>query len=212
MTMRVYLAGPEVFLPQPVPLYEAKKELCSRHGLEGVSPLDHLLDVSRLSPREAGCRISQANEDHMRSCDLTIANITPFRSPSADVGTAYEMGFMRALGRPVLAYTNTIGTLAERTTQVLSGRVRKRDESSVEDVDGMLIEDFELTDNLMLDGSVVSSGHLVVRVSANPSSRFTDLRGFEKCVRMAAQLLDKSRPVAHSHGAAESALGMSALS
>ena len=32
--------------------------------------------------------------------------MTPFRGPSIDPGTAYEMGFMRALKRPVLGYRN----------------------------------------------------------------------------------------------------------
>jgi nucleoside 2-deoxyribosyltransferase len=35
-----------------------------------------------------------------------IVNLTPFRGPSADVGSAYEMGFMRALGRPIFAYSH----------------------------------------------------------------------------------------------------------
>jgi hypothetical protein len=42
----------------------------------------------------------------MRTCDAVILNLTPFRGPSADVGSAYEMGFMRALGRPIFAYSN----------------------------------------------------------------------------------------------------------
>jgi nucleoside 2-deoxyribosyltransferase len=35
-----------------------------------------------------------------------IVNLTPFLGPSADVGSAYEMGFMRTLGRPIFAYSN----------------------------------------------------------------------------------------------------------
>ena len=31
----------------------------------------------------------------MQGCDAMIVNLTPFRGPSADVGSAYEMGFMR---------------------------------------------------------------------------------------------------------------------
>ena len=42
----------------------------------------------------------------MRGCDAMIVNLTPFRGPSADVGSAYEMGFMRELGRTIFAYTN----------------------------------------------------------------------------------------------------------
>jgi hypothetical protein len=37
----------------------------------------------------------------MRSCDAIIVNLAPLRGPRADAGSAYEMGFMRALGRAV---------------------------------------------------------------------------------------------------------------
>ena len=51
--------------------------------------------------------ISRAMERLMQGCDAMIGEIpTPFRGPSTDVGSAYEMGFMRALGRPILAYSN----------------------------------------------------------------------------------------------------------
>ena len=54
----------------------------------------------------------------MRTCDLLIANLTPFRGVSTDAGTAFEVGFMRALGRPVLGYTNTIADYRERTERI----------------------------------------------------------------------------------------------
>ena len=50
----------------------------------------------------------------MQGCDVMIVNLTPFRGPSADVGSAYEMGFMRALGRTIFAYTNDDRPLLER--------------------------------------------------------------------------------------------------
>ena len=37
---RVYLAGPDVFLPDPVAWLERKKAICASSGLLGVSPLD----------------------------------------------------------------------------------------------------------------------------------------------------------------------------
>ena len=43
-------------------------------------------------------KIAMRNETHIRSCQAVIANLTPFRGPSADVGTVYEVGFARALG------------------------------------------------------------------------------------------------------------------
>lgn len=60
-------------------------------------------------------RIASRNEALIRSCALMIANLTPFRGPSADVGTVYEIGFMRALGRPVYGYATTATPFTQRT-------------------------------------------------------------------------------------------------
>ena len=191
MVRRVYLAGPEVFLRDPIVVTEAKKKICHRDGFEGVSPLDTELDLSTLPAKEAGWQISQANENLMRKCDLLIANMTPLRGPSMDVGTAFEVGFMRALGRPVLGYTNVDGTLLERTRVQFSGDLRPREGSAdlVEDPDGLQVEDFGLVDNLMIDGAILSSGAEVVVMSASQQELFTDVRGFELCVREAARIL-----------------------
>ena len=57
--------------------------------------MENHLDLDDSPSNEVALRISQANEQCMRSCDLVVANLTPFRSPSADPGTTFELGFMR---------------------------------------------------------------------------------------------------------------------
>ncbi len=111
---RIYLAGPEVFLPDALAVGAHKAALCAEHGLEGVFPLDAGLDLAGLAKPEQARRISAANEGLMRSCAGLIANLTPFRGVSMDAGTAFEVGFMRALGRPVLGYTNVTADYRER--------------------------------------------------------------------------------------------------
>jgi nucleoside 2-deoxyribosyltransferase len=54
-----------------------------------------------MPPAERGLSISRCMEPIIRNCDGMTVNLTPFRGPSADAGSAYEMGFMRALGRPM---------------------------------------------------------------------------------------------------------------
>ena len=107
MTKRIYLAGPEVFLANAREIGARKRAICERHGLVGVFPADEEDACDPALPlAEQGLAISRAMERVMRGCDAMIVNLTPFRGPSADVGSAYEMGFMRALGRPIFAYTN----------------------------------------------------------------------------------------------------------
>lgn len=185
--MRVYLAGPEVFLADAEAVAAAKKAVCARHGLTGVFPTDHRPEESA-PPLEEHRRIYRLNEAHIRDCDALIANLTPFRGPSADSGTAYELGFMRALGRPVLAYTNTRRDFAGRTLAHLTPHVRRRDAATWEDEEGMAIEAFGLADNLMLDGGVIESGFAVERTEIALADRWRDLSAFTRCVVALARM------------------------
>jgi nucleoside 2-deoxyribosyltransferase len=188
MPKRIYLAGPEVFLPNAEEIGERKKAICRKHGLEGEFPADIELDDSTLEGSKRGWQISRANEDLMCVCDLLIANMTPFRGPSMDVGTAFEMGFMRALGRPILGYTNSDKDLLSRTKTYLAGRFRRRN-GVVEDSNRMFIEDYGFAENLMVEGAVLSSRSEVIRTAVPPRKRFTDLAGFTRCVKMARRIL-----------------------
>ena len=124
----------------------------------------------------------------MRGCDAMIVNLTPFRGPSADVGSAYEMGFMRALGRPIFAYSNDDRSFLDRIT-AYCGTARKRSTGEYEDPEGMAVEPFELHDNLMLVGGVVASGGCIITEAAPYTERYTSLAAFERCVICAAATL-----------------------
>jgi len=184
MAPRVYLAGPDVFLRDPLAAAERKKQLCRAHGFEGVFPLDAELELGALEPRAAGLAISRANEALIGGCQLLIAQVTPFRGPSADVGTAFEMGFARALGLPVYAYTNVDTDFTTRTREFVH-TIRARSDRIIEDQDGMEIENFGLADNLMLVGAVEHSGGTLVCFDAPADARFTGLEAFEACLRRA---------------------------
>jgi nucleoside 2-deoxyribosyltransferase len=75
--IRVYLAGPEVFLVNAKEVGEQKKALCSKYGFEGVFPIDVEVDTKGRTPREIGYLISNINENLIKSCEIVIANITP---------------------------------------------------------------------------------------------------------------------------------------
>ena len=107
-----------------------------------------------------------------------IANLTPFRGPSADAGTIFEIGFMRALGRPIHAWTNNPHPFTTRTRTFTNTHAR--------DPDNMLIEDFNeptpLTDNLMITHAITTSGGHITTAAPPHSTRWTDLAAFETCV------------------------------
>ena len=190
MTKRVYLAGPEVFLANAREIGTCKRAVCERHGLVGVFPGDEEDACDPALPlAEWGLAISRAMERVMRSCDAMIVNLTPFRGPSADVGSAYEMGFMRALGRPIFGYSNDPRSFLDRVAAFCSGGIRVRPTGEHEDPDGMAIEPFELHDNLMLAGGIVASGGCLVAEAVRHCERYTSLAAFERCVAQASSEL-----------------------
>ena len=141
-----------------------------------------------------GLAISRCMERVMQGCDAMIVNLTPFRGPSADIGSAYEMGFMRALGRTIFAYTNDDRPLLDRVAAFF-GAVRMRLNGEHEDPGGMAIEPFTLHDNLMLVGGVIASGGCLIAERASHAERYTSLVAFECCVRQAAATVaGRSRP------------------
>jgi nucleoside 2-deoxyribosyltransferase len=182
---RVYLAGPEVFLPDARAVGAEKCRLAAEAGLEGAFPLDAELRLEGMEPAEQARRISAANESLMRSCDALIANLTPFRGPSADVGTAFELGFMRALGRPVSGYTNIAPDYAARARAFRARGGLALDSDRAD----FIVEDFGLAENLMLEIAIRSCGCHLVRGSVAPGRELADHRAFTECLRDLARVL-----------------------
>ena len=135
---RVYLAGPDVFFKDAIEHAEQLKHICAEHLLEGVFPLDAVIEFDRAMPGDVrAMRIFTANISLIESCHGVLANMTPFRGPSTDVGTAWEMGYAFARRIPVVGYSTDQRAYEMRVTP-----------------DGYNVEDFELVDNLMLACSV----------------------------------------------------------
>jgi nucleoside 2-deoxyribosyltransferase len=192
MSSRVYLAGPEVFLLNARAIGTRKRAICARHGLIGVFPADQEGTGDPALPLPAqGLAISRAMERAMRGCDAMIVNLTPFRGPSADVGSAYEMGFMRALGRPIFGYTHDARPFRDRVAAFCGEQVRARVTGGHEDADGMAIEPFQMHDNLMLAGGVIASGGCIIAEAAPHADRYTALTAFERCIARAAAELSR---------------------
>jgi len=97
--------------------------------------------------------IRSANMDLIRSCDAIIANMTPFRAPSMDVGTAYEMGVGAALGKIVVGYTTDPRSYVEKAKAMC--KIERGEDGMLRDEEGMAVEEFgdgdvKLVDNLMI--------------------------------------------------------------
>jgi nucleoside 2-deoxyribosyltransferase len=172
---RVYLAGPDVFLPDALEVGAAKERLCAEVGLIGVFPLDGPYErLGGCAPNEAGLVAFDICVELMDTCELAIANMTPFRGPSMDVGTAVEVGYMYAQGKPVFGYSNAPGAYSDRV-----------------EADGMFVEPFGLCEILMAPGAVGrSTGELPHTARPGESTGgIGELEVFGRCVHRVAELL-----------------------
>jgi nucleoside 2-deoxyribosyltransferase len=105
---RIYLAGPMVFYPDPDATFQRMKQICQHHGLIGVSPLDNQIGLEGAAPdRTLLQRIVKADLALMDTLDGGLFCLDPFRrAPDMDPGTAFEVGYMRALKKPMAGWTH----------------------------------------------------------------------------------------------------------
>jgi nucleoside 2-deoxyribosyltransferase len=178
--MKIYLAGPDVFLPDAVDIGRRKAEFCARHGLTGLYPLDNAIERAA---KDASLQIFRGNESMMIEADAIIANLTPFRGPGADAGTVYELGYMAGRGTFCLGYSNDPSCYADRMRKFTT--VVSQDGRLV-DALGLTVEDFGLTDNLMMIHALDLHGCALVTPRQAPADIWHDLDAFETCVRLAA--------------------------
>lgn len=175
---QIYLAGPDVFYPNPARFFAAKKALCKRHGFEGLAPLDNNIDIDMADLSGSARKIFEANETMMQRSDLCIANLSPFRGVSADAGTVYEVGYMRGIGKPVYGYSCSTADYAAR---VAAGGWA----GTSPDLDslGQSVEPFKLFDNLMIPFGVEASGGSVILADADPLDLDAHMALFERVLK-----------------------------
>ncbi len=126
--------------------------------------------------------IYAANLALMREADIGICNLTPFRGIGADAGTVFELGMMLGLGKPVFGYTNHCDDLLTRTGAACTVIPR---EKGYFDEQGLFVEDFGNSDNLMIDASLALAGRPIIKPFGLIADLHRDLQGFEKCLTLA---------------------------
>ena len=131
-------------------LARKRQDFLAGLGMEGVFPLD-TQEAGQNLPTDA-LTIFKTNRELIDSCHAVLANVTPFRGPSADVGTAWEMGYASGQGKPVVAYSDDLSVYRDKVFRGgWSGAP-----AEARDKNGNEIEDFGGIDNLMLTQSVIA--------------------------------------------------------
>ncbi|HEV2523920.1 MAG TPA: nucleoside 2-deoxyribosyltransferase [Gammaproteobacteria bacterium] len=196
-----YLAGPDVFLPNPIQIGKDKKAILARYGIEGHFPFDNELPLGEnKEPRELAFAIAKGNEEMMSTCNVVFANLMPWYGPGTDNGTSFEMGFMsaRAMHDPNILiigyYPDGIPEKfsARISSMVYNGKVSTSSEGFVSSTEtGRGIESFGLSDNLMIEGAIQKTGGKIYGSFEEAAANVKNLLA-EKQQKQSAQKENKS--------------------
>jgi len=184
--LKLYLAGPEVFLPDARAILDAKAALTRACGFEPICPGDLVIPPAP-TKHQFGLNISEVDEGFMNRADGVIANLTPFRGIAADPGTVFELGYMCGAGKLVACYTNVAESHYQRSADFYGGDIRLGEDGRKRAPDGTMLEDFEMIENLMLHGGVERRGGPVAVHAADPGQIWTDFTAFEQCLKALAE-------------------------
>jgi nucleoside 2-deoxyribosyltransferase len=189
---KLYLAGPDVFLPDAVDIGKKKRELCAQYGFIGLFPLDSE------PPLSAGIPLSKAifdgNIAMLNEADAIVANLTPSRGVSADAGTVFEVGYAFACRKKVYGYSNVRTAFIERVQKLVSGGLKAGPDRRRYAADGLAVEDFDRFDNLMIAEALLAGGAGIVLPETDDADPLRDMQAFDRCLR---SIRTKASDIAH---------------
>lgn len=150
--IKAYMAGPDVFLQNAQEKADEIRAQCRQHGIESLIPADNNesgADSEAMTEEALSLRIFRKNVALIDRADVVFANLEPFRGPSADVGTVWEIGYAFAQKKSIFAYSSMASNYL---TRVSPKKIVQGEEWI--DKEGMFIENFGLFDNLMIHHSL----------------------------------------------------------
>jgi nucleoside 2-deoxyribosyltransferase len=187
----IYLAGPMVFDPDPLTIFDRMKAICESCGVAGIAPLDGQIGLEGIPPgRDLLERIVRADIGLMERADAGVFCLDAFRrGTEMDAGTAFEVGYMKALGKPLAGWTRDVRTYPDKVAALFGGGLTGTAAGAVggtsgasRDPDGILVHSEGCVQNAMVHVGIELSGGTVV---ADPDWE----AAFAAAVRSVAQLL-----------------------
>ena len=159
---KLYLAGPEIMLPNAEEVARKQKTLCERYGFIGLHPMDNNTNL-RESSMKTATKIYKGDVRQVRKCDIVVANCNSFRGALVDDGTAYELGYGNALGKPSYGYVSDADSYVLRVMKRYPCYIPGGSKINVDKDGYWLLDDFGTKINLMMQcGMVVNGGRLVI--------------------------------------------------
>ncbi len=152
---KIYIAGPQVFLPNAQEYYDKIQHMCNGLGLQALCPYDENIVTAK--------NIYLHNLDLIRQADGAIADVNPFRGTEMDSGTAWEIGALYTLDKPVVGHYREHITMRARAINHVGVSLDSTHATDSDPnlilKDGMRTPGFGLPVNLMIGLSVLSLIH-----------------------------------------------------
>lgn len=146
----IYLAGFERYDINGQEVFEKMKEICAKYGYEAISPLDHapgVQDTDSENPYMKAMNLFDRFQQHVRNCDIIVANLNDYRGYEINNDVAFECGMGYELGKKLYGYMDNTDKLINRIPSLGEDR-EYRDQT------GSNVEDFDYPANLMFGSSM----------------------------------------------------------
>lgn len=141
----VYLSGVERYDADCAEKYRVMKELCAKYGLDAVTPDDWADGVEKIDSSNPYVRAANQFDNyqqHVRDCDVIIADLNDFRGYECSNDVAFECGMGFQLGKKLFGYVKDARPLIERIPHL-------GEEREFRDMTGANVENFNYPMNLM---------------------------------------------------------------
>lgn len=146
----VYLAGLERYQADGKEKLARMKELCIRAGWDAVTPLDPAPGVKEKhtdNPYGMAAYILDNCQQHVRNCDIILADLNNFRGYEVSNDVGFECGMAFQLGKKMYGYM-------DNTDKCIHKIPNLGQEGEFRDQAGSNVENFDYPANLMFGSSM----------------------------------------------------------
>lgn len=146
----VYVAGPERFDADAQEQYQKIKEWGSQLGFRVIVPTDEVRDIPEgleSDPYARAYHIFDRQQQHVRDCDILVANLNDFHGWEPDSDTSFECGMAFQLGKKLYGYMDSTARMIDRVPSL-------GPEKEYRDICGCNVENFDYPINLMFASSM----------------------------------------------------------
>ena len=146
----IYLSGFERYEAGGKEIFEKMKSLCRELGYEARTPFDEISGIQEIqteNPYIKAANLFDRFQQHVRDCDVIIANLNNYRGYEINNDVAFECGMGFELGKKLYGFMENTDKLIHRIPHL-------GEEKEYRDHTGSNVENFDYPANLMFGSSM----------------------------------------------------------